>query len=580
MAGRIPSQFIDQLLSQADIVDIINARIPLKKAGREFQACCPFHHEKTPSFTVSPTKQFYHCFGCGAHGSAISFLMEYDNLAFPDAVEEVARQVGIEVPRDNNDHQGPDYRPLYDLLEQCQKLYSWQLRHHPDAPKAVEYLKQRGLSGEVAATYHIGYAPSGWDNLLKEIGKNDTQISQLIETGMVTKNENKQYDRFRDRIMFPIRDRRGRVIGFGGRILGDEKPKYLNSPETPVFHKGRELYGLYEARQAQKQIDRLLVVEGYMDVVAVAQFGINYAVATLGTATTDQHLELIFRTTQHAVFCFDGDRAGKAAAWKALETALPHMRDGKQASFLFLPDGEDPDTLIRKEGKAAFEERINNALPLSEYLFEKIAEQVDMRSLDGKAHFAELIKPHLERLPEGIFKDMMMQKRDETIGIHQQGQASPREKFPRADKKQSKTGLNTIPPVRRAIALMLHFPAECTDTTIAEDFYNSDHPGLPLFCQIHDFIAQHPETSLGSILEHWRGTPESQHLHKISQLELDILPEDVTSQFEGIIRQIQKMLADHEWQALLQNKSPGQLTDREKKRLQELQSLRNIKSDN
>jgi len=578
MAGRIPPEFIDQLLSQADIVDIINARIPLKKAGREFQACCPFHHEKTPSFTVSPSKQFYHCFGCGAHGSAISFVMEYDSLSFPDAVEEVARQVGVEVPRDSSDQQGPDYRPLYELLEHCRKFYSWQLRHHPDASKAVEYLKQRGLSGEVAATYQIGYAPAGWDNLLEEIGKTDLQIKQLIETGMVTKNENKQYDRFRDRIMFPIRDRRGRVIGFGGRILGDEKPKYLNSPETPVFHKGRELYGLYEARQAQKQIDRLLVVEGYMDVVAVAQFGINYAVATLGTATTDQHLELIFRTTQHVVFCFDGDRAGKAAAWKALETTLPHMRDGKQASFLFLPDGEDPDTLVRKEGKTALEERISNALPLSEYLFEKMAEQVDMRSLDGKARFAELLKPHLERLPEGIFKDMMMQKRDETIGMHQQPQKAPRESI-NPSGKPKKTGLNTIPPVRRAIALMLHFPAECADATIADDFYNSDHPGLPLLCEVHDFISLHPQTSLGNILEHWRDTPQAQHLHKISQFELDILPEDVGSQLEGVIRQIQKMLADLEWQELLQNKSPGQLTANERQRLQELQSLRNIKSE-
>ena len=503
--------------------------------------------------------------------------MEYDNLAFPDAVEEVARQVGVEVPRSEHEQLGPDYRPLYELLEQCRKFYSWQLRHHPDASKAVEYLKQRGLSGEVAATYQIGYAPAGWDNLLREIGRTELQIKQLIETGMVTKNENKQYDRFRERIMFPIRDRRGRVIGFGGRILGDEKPKYLNSPETPVFHKGRELYGLYEARQAQKQIDRLLVVEGYMDVVAVAQFGINYAVATLGTATTDQHLELIFRTTQHVVFCFDGDRAGKAAAWKALETSLPHMRDGKQASFLFLPDGEDPDTLIRKEGKAHFEERIDNALPLSEYLFEKIAEQVDMRSLDGKARFAELVKPHLERLPEGIFKDMMMQKRDETIGMHQQPVSASVEQKPRS-AKQSKTGLQTIPPVRRAIALLLHFPSECSDILIPEEFFNSDQPGLPLLCQIHDFVNQQANTSLGTILEHWRDTPESSHLQKITLLDLDILQEDVQSQFEGVVNQIRKMLADIEWQELLQNKSPGQLSESEKKRLQELQSLRNIES--
>lgn len=575
MAGRIPSQFIDQLLSQADIVDVINARVPLKKTGREFQACCPFHHEKTPSFTVSPTKQFYHCFGCGAHGSAITFLMEYDNLAFPDAVEELAHQMGIEVPREDSESQGPDYRPLYDLLEECRQFYSWQLRHHANAQEAVNYLKNRGLSGEVAAAYQLGYSPPGWDNLLKQIGKTPQRIEQLIETGMLTNNDGKQYDRFRERIMFPIRDRRGRVIGFGGRILGDGKPKYLNSPETPVFHKGKELYGLYEARQAQKQINRLLVVEGYMDVVALAQFGINYAVATLGTATTSQHLEMIFRTTQQVVFCFDGDRAGRAAAWKALETSLPHMRDGKQASFLFLPDTEDPDTLIRKEGKDAFEQRVNNALPLSKYLFQKIAEQVDMRSIDGKVRYAELLKPYLEKLPEGLFKQMLKQELDDTVGIHRplsQPQPKPRKSQP------SKTGLHTISPVRRAIALMLHFPGLCENIEIPTALQNSDEPGIPLLNQLHAFIRTQPNPSLGSIMEHWRNLEDGVYLNKIMQLNLDILEEDVANQFQGVLERLLESHADTELEALLGNKSPSQMTPEEKLRFQELYSAKNIKN--
>lgn len=575
MAGRIPHEFIDQLLSQADIVDVINARIPLKKAGREYQACCPFHHEKTPSFTVSPNKQFYHCFGCGAHGSALSFLMEYDNLVFPDAVEELARQVGVEVPRDENTPQGPDYRPLYSLMEDCRQFYSRQLRQHPLAQDAIDYLKNRGLSGEIAANYQLGFAPPGWDNLLKQLGTSPDKVKQLTETGMLSNNDNRQYDRFRERIMFPIRDRRGRVIGFGGRILGDGKPKYLNSPETPIFHKGQELYGLYEARQAVKQINRLLVVEGYMDVVAVAQFGINYAVATLGTATTSQHMELIFRTTQHVVFCFDGDRAGRAAAWKAMETALPHMRDGKQASFLFLPDGEDPDTLIRKVGRQTFEKYIDDAQPLSEYLFEKIAEQVDMRSIDGKVRFAELIKPHLQKLPEGLFQDMLKQQVSETVGIQKtvQQPKAPSKKQRRA----TKTNLQTISPVRRAIALILHFPTLCKNSELPKLLQSSQIAGTPLLIDLLDFIDTQENPTLGSILEHWRDSPQAVHLDKITRLDLDILESDVTSQFEGVIRQIIRMQADAEWNELLQHKSPSELTAAEKQRLQELQAARSLK---
>ncbi|MDJ0740543.1 MAG: DNA primase, partial [Gammaproteobacteria bacterium] len=397
MPGAIPQHFIDDLLARADIVEIIGRRVPLKKAGREFHACCPFHSEKTPSFTVSPAKQFYHCFGCGAHGSALGFLMEYDRLSFPEAVEELASSMGLEVPREAAFDQGPDHRPLYELLELAAQHYEQQLRQHADAARAVDYLRQRGLSGEIAARFRLGFAPPGWDNLLQALGGDDERVARLRDAGLITEQDHKRYDRLRDRIIFPIRDGRGRVVGFGGRLLGDGKPKYLNSPETPVFHKGRELYGLYEARQADGHPARLLVVEGYMDVVALAQFGIGNAVATLGTATTSDHLEKLYRATPEVVFCFDGDRAGRDAAWKALQTALPLMRDGRQARFLFLPDGEDPDSLVRQIGAAAFTERVGGAQPLSEYLFEKLSAQVDMQTLDGRARLGELTQPLLER---------------------------------------------------------------------------------------------------------------------------------------------------------------------------------------
>ncbi|MBV5272313.1 MAG: DNA primase, partial [Lamprocystis purpurea] len=407
MAGRIPSQFIDDLLARTDIVELIGGRMQLRKAGKDFQARCPFHDEKTPSFTVSQEKQFYHCFGCGAHGSAIGFLMEYDRLSFREAIDELAHKAGIEVPSEAAAAPaGPDYAPLYAILDQAAQIFRLQLREHPDASRAIEYLKGRGLSGEIAGRYGLGYAPPGWDLLLTRLGESPAQRERLLQAGLITEQDGKRYDRFRDRVIFPIRDRRGRVIGFGGRVLGDGKPKYLNSPETPVFHKGRELYGLYEVQQARRKLERLLVVEGYMDVIALAQFGIDYAVATLGTATTIDHLQVLLRSAPELVFCFDGDRAGRDAAWKALETALHHdLVTGSQSlCFLFLPDGEDPDTLIRAEGLAAFEQRLVGAQPLDEYLFEHLSAQLDTVSRDGRARLVGLAKPLIKKVTAGIYK--------------------------------------------------------------------------------------------------------------------------------------------------------------------------------
>ena len=421
MAGRIPQTFIDDLLDRIDIVDVVNGRVQLKKAGKNYKACCPFHDEKSPSFTVAQDKQFYYCFGCGAGGNALGFVMEFDRLDFLPAVEMLARNAGLEIPREAaQDIQVSKQKDsLYSILSESDRYFRQQLRQHAAAASAVDYLKARGLSGQVAAQYGVGYAPPGWDNLLKAVGTDEPRVGLLNESGMlvVKPEEKKQYDFFRHRITFPIRDQRGRTVGFGGRVLDDSKPKYLNSPETPVFSKGRELYGLYEARQKLKEIPCLIMVEGYMDVIALAQFEINNAVATLGTALTESHLQKIFRYTSEIVFCFDGDKAGRKAASRALDTALPEMRDGVSAKFLFLPDGEDPDTMVRQLGKQAFMEQVDRAQPLSEFLFEQLSDGIDSSTADGKARLSKVCAPQINRIPQGVFRQLMLEELSSRTGI-------------------------------------------------------------------------------------------------------------------------------------------------------------------
>jgi DNA primase len=424
MAGLIPQSFIDDLLDRLDLVEVIDRRVPLKKSGKNFMACCPFHDEKTPSFSVNQEKQFYYCFGCGASGNAVGFLMDYDRLDFPRAVESLADMAGLEVPREATAfHEEPQQkRNLYSILEQAADYYRRQLREHPGKERAVNYLKQRGLSGEIARDFDIGYAPPGWDNLLNALGKTEEDKQLLIDGGMLINKEedNKLYDRFRDRIIFPIRDQRGRVIAFGGRVLGDDKPKYLNSPETPVFHKGKELYGLYQARKANRHLEQLLIVEGYMDVVALAQKGMSWAAATLGTATSTEHLQRVFRQCPEVVFCFDGDEAGRKAADRALQSALPVMEDGRQARFLFLPDGEDPDSLIRKIGFDQFRLLINKATPLERYLFDSQSKDLDLDTMDGKARLSKKAAPLINQLPEGVFKALMLDSLSQQTGLERQ----------------------------------------------------------------------------------------------------------------------------------------------------------------
>src|SRR5579863_10001318 len=376
MAGRIPQAFIDEIVGRSDIVEVIGARVPLKKSGREFKACCPFHTEKSPSFWVSPDKQFYHCFGCGAHGTVIGFLMQYEKMEFLDAVADLAQRAGLELPREAQAPRDPGSADLHDVMKAAARFFEQNLA---DNPRPQAYLQTRGIDAKTSALFALGYAPDAWESLLKRFGAQEEQRQQLFQVGLILERDTRGgeraagfYDRFRDRLMFPIRDSRGRVIGFGGRVIDQGEPKYMNSPETPLFHKGRELYGLYEARQARADFKRLLIVEGYMDVVRLHQAGITYAVATLGTATTQEHLHKIFRQTHEVVFCFDGDRAGLKAAWRALENALPLAQDGRELKFMFLPEGHDPDTLVAAEGAEAFEARMKEALPLSEYLLQQL----------------------------------------------------------------------------------------------------------------------------------------------------------------------------------------------------------------
>ncbi|MFL1390368.1 DNA primase [Pseudomonas tritici] len=424
MAGLIPQSFIDDLLNRTDIVDVVSSRVQLKKAGKNYTACCPFHKEKTPSFSVSPDKQFYYCFGCGAGGNALGFLMDHDNLDFPQAIEDLAKAAGMEIPREESGRphkpRQPTDSPLYPLLTAAADFYRQALKSHPQRKAAVDYLKGRGLTGEIARDFGLGFAPPGWDNLYKHLSSDTLQQKAMIDAGLLVENAEtgKRYDRFRDRVMFPIRDSRGRIIAFGGRVLGDDKPKYLNSPETAVFHKGQELYGLFEARKNNRNLDEIIVVEGYMDVIALAQQGLRNAVATLGTATSEEHMKRLFRVVPSVLFCFDGDQAGRNAAWRALEATLSSLQDGRRARFLFLPEGEDPDTLVRSEGTDAFRARINqHAQPLADYFFQQLTEEADPRSLEGKAHMATLAAPLIDKVPGANLKSLMRMRLLEITGL-------------------------------------------------------------------------------------------------------------------------------------------------------------------
>ena len=519
MAGRIPRDFIDGLIGRADIVDIVEKRVKLKKAGKNYHACCPFHNEKSPSFTVSQDKQFYHCFGCGAHGNAIGFLMEYDNLEFVEAIEDLANFYGMEVPREqstgNRGPSAPERQDYYQLLESVSRFYQYQLQEHPNRKVVNDYLAQRGLSADIIAKFAIGYAPPGWDNVLKRFGRDKHTEEQLLTTGVLIENEGKsrRYDRFRERVMFPIRDKRGRVIGYGGRVLGDEKPKYLNSPETPIFHKGKELYGLYEVRQAYKEIPRIVVVEGYMDVVALAQFGIDYAVAALGTSTSGDHMQTLFRNSNEVICCYDGDNAGRDAAWRALENALPQLRDGKELKFVFLPDGEDPDSLVRNQGKATLEQLFSDAQSLPDFLFYRLSQDIDTHTDAGRSKLASQAKPLIDKMPDGFYRGIVLKK----LANFLRWDEAKLNKIFTTVTAPSKVKKNIqITPIRRAIGLLLQNPHIGFKLPVFDDLKKLKSPGINILLTLLAQTNQAEHITTAQLLEYWRDTPEQAALIKLA----------------------------------------------------------------
>ncbi|MEX5574946.1 DNA primase [Pseudomonas lijiangensis] len=645
MAGLIPQSFIDDLLNRTDIVDVVSSRVQLKKTGKNFSACCPFHKEKTPSFSVSPDKQFYYCFGCGAGGNALGFVMDHDNLDFPQAVEELAKAAGMEVPREQNvkgqKPRQPTDSPLYPLLAAAAEFYRQALKSHPMRKAAVDYLKGRGLSGEIARDFGMGFAPPGWDNLYKHLSSDTLQQKVMIDAGLLIENAEtgKRYDRFRDRVMFPIRDSRGRVIAFGGRVLGDDKPKYLNSPETPVFHKGQELYGLFEARKHNRNLDEIIVVEGYMDVIALAQQGLRNAVATLGTATSEEHLKRLFRVVPSVLFCFDGDQAGRNAAWRALEATLPSLQDGRRARFLFLPEGEDPDTLVRSEGTDAFKARINqHAQPLADYFFEQLTKESDPRSLEGKAHMATLAAPLIDKVPGANLRTLMRQRLSEITGLNNEAvsqlvQSAPADVPPSYDpyvdydampdfadyqqqggyeeqpqwtpkkaggqnqkkwdkKPWDKKGKRqefepraprvptaVEPPLQAALRTLLHHPELAEKVENASHFAAEDHAQAQLLVALIEARQKNPNLRSLQLIARWHGTEQGRLLRALAEKEWLIEADNLEQQFFDTITRLSANQRERNIDQLIIKDRQVGLTAEEKTQLLRLLS-RNVSAQN
>lgn len=594
MAGRIPQAFIDELIARADIVEIIGSRVPLKKAGREFKACCPFHDEKTASFWVSPDKQFYHCFGCGAHGTALGFLMEYDRLPFPEAVEDLATRLGLTVPHEGGHtastpaNAGEDATALYELLHKVADFYHANLRH---SERARAYATHRGLTPETLERFRIGYAPDAWNDVLRRFGSSEPAQRELLAAGLVIEREHSAagdgyYDRFRDRLMFPIRDTRGRVIAFGGRVMGSGEPKYLNSPETVLFHKGKELYGLYETRLARQSLQRLLVVEGYMDTVRLHQAGLPYAVATLGTATTSEHLRRAFRLVNEVTFCFDGDRAGRAAAWRALQQVLPEAREGREIRFLFLPDGEDPDSLVGSEGAASFEARLSAALPLSEYLVVQLREQADVAHADGKARFIALARPLLDKITPGLYRELLLERIATEVGWsaeHLQqwtdvetnaiaAPARPRAAARTPPRSSAPAGRGSL--ITQAITLLLHFPgaAAAIEDEQHRELAGLEQLGIPVLRELLGQQGARPATTMAQTLERWRDRPEYRRLCELAASE-PLVPDDSAAARElhqAVARLLDAQLRGVRLEVLIEKARTHSLDESEKQELQAL----------
>lgn len=572
---NIPREFIELLLARIDIVDLINAQIPLrKKSGSNYFARCPFHNEKSASFSVSQPKQFYYCFGCGAHGNAIDFMMQHERLHFPEAIEALARQTGMEVPRSTSAQtikKDESLPALFDLMSKAAQVYYEQMKK---SQHAIQYLKNRGISGHIAKQFMLGYSPPGWSHLLDQFGKTEEDKKKLLDTGLIIKKEEGgYYDRFRDRIMFPIHDHRGRIIGMGGRVIDKGEPKYLNSPETPLFQKGHELYGLYQANKANRKLDRILVVEGYMDVVALFQHGITYAVATLGTATTSHHLNRLIRYTSEIVFCFDGDEAGRTAAWRALQVIFPLMQDNLQIRFLFLPDGEDPDSFVRKEGKPAFEARLADALSLSAFFFQTLSKQADLATMEGRARFTANALNFIKQVPSEILPEILLEelskraridlnelkqqvKKAETISpsvIH----------LPEIQIDASKPKLK--PAMQTALALLVQQPSLVNH--IVDPLPAGNLTGLSFLRRLIELIQKDPSMNTAQLMEHWRDQKEERFLANLACMELNIPEAGMINDFLGTLRQLNTLIMEEEINRLLAKASQEGLSESEKQEL-------------
>jgi DNA primase len=572
MAGLIPREFIDQLLARCDIIDVINARVPLKKHGKEYQACCPFHNEKTPSFTVSPNKQFYHCFGCGVNGSAVNFLMEYEHLDFVEAIESLAASMGMEVPREEGKQRSPQQqqrtKTLIDLMQEGSNYFQQQLKN---TPVAIEYLQKRGLSGEIAKAYGVGYSQKSWDAVINHLSGNYRQ-EQVVDSGLAIKNDaGRVYDRYRDRVMFPIRNRKGQVIGFGGRVMSPEDtPKYINSPETSLFHKSNELYGLYEARQATRKLERIVVVEGYLDVISLAQFGITYAVATLGTATTTQHIELLYRTVPEIIFCFDGDRAGKDAAWKALANALPILKDDKEIRFMFLPDGEDPDSLVRRIGCEAFEASFAEATSLSAYFIEALGYQFNISTNEGKARFLTKAIDLLREVTDILLKDQLIQdiailtsvekasiqKRLSGGNDNQPGRASRGDSYNRSVKHT---------PIKYACVLLLNHPSLVKLVKDPEQIAFTELPGTDLLAILVEYLEESPHINAVTLLDRCRNSELETELLTLMKWQPNTENDEMLAlEFKDCLLAIEKQGREHNIERLLHKQITDGLSYQEK----------------
>ena len=582
MRGRIPREFIDELLARLDVVEVIDRRVPLKKAGKDFKACCPFHNEKTPSFTVSRPKQFYHCFGCGVSGTAITFLMEFEHLSFPEAVEELAGEAGLEVPDTGPARSGDNPTlPLLEILGEASRYYKDQLRSHSDASTTIAYLKQRGLTGEIAAQFDLGYAPTGWDNLSSTAG-NEEKLDLMVKAGLISKRESGgHYDRFRARVIFPIHDNKGRVIAFGGRLLDEGEPKYLNSPETPVFHKGSELYNLHRARSAIAQQQMSIVVEGYMDVLALAQHGIDHCVATLGTATTATHLQRLFRLAPSIVFCFDGDRAGRDAAGRALEIALPLLESGRQVSFLFLPEGEDPDSVVRDQGADTFRSLIESATPLPDLLFDTLLNQTDLTRMDGKARLATLARPLLSRIPEGPLRELMQQRLSDLTGVTPSGLGGLPTTPATVPHKRASARSKRLSPLATAISVLVQRPQLAAGLDLpATVVETQDDPGVQLLTKVHGLARENPQLTTASLIERFRGDEQQPTLEKLASRNHLVDDDGLEVFLAEILATLASQSIDDAIADLLHLASERELSEIEKQQLGELyQQRESVRSD-